>query len=763
MGVLDLDRATLSDFLGVLCGEDIRIREYSRGRIVFDVRQRTAYSYGRHFPLFRQIEAPGPRGRRARYLINGERWGQGGWSSRTNDHQSIVRDFLRGEDTVTLPFGALEGAGIDLDSVRALDVAEETWREVEHEARALEELPLHRRTESYSVELEARELEAVPERHRQTYRAPTELEAEELGGTYARNLPILPGADGLYRWKEHRTRTVSPDADGIYRYTERVHSLGESVFSAVRVTSERREAQPFEGNSETRSRRVELTAHGSAYCGHAAEGEGGAHEAGASGACIHCGDELEAQVTWRRRARYLSGFDTNENPALYFLCELPRGAPSDVEGARLALAPAAVHAAIARGRVVERQGDVFFVDTDLTRAELEARGATFGRLTLWTRGAKPRVGEPGYRAPVPAALARKRARREARRRQEIWRARFQVASWNLTYRTELETRRHEARELRRERWRELEARIARELEAHGPDVLAACSVCAAGIGEPCATIPDTPDIVPARLRGLECGARERRVTLAQAHTGARSTLRAELRRERDTLERTSAGAYCAPASPAGIRKRRRRELEAARTRLEAARAELRSAIFEAPAPVREWSTEHRRYIHRRPTPEEAARQIQRRCETARARYSGPYGALKDYREALYAGARARERDASARAHRQIARELHRTARDSAQLEFRPETVFDTGLWRDQRERVRRQVSIYGTAHTATEVARVRGVVYVRGVVSHLPELERGRGGTRDHRQVRLTPDRWYLAVRNTVPRARGTVDRARRW
>jgi hypothetical protein len=138
------------------------------------------------------------------------------------------------------------------------------------------------------------------------------------------------------------------------------------------------------------------------------------HETGPSGACIHCGRPLSARVEVRRRARYLSSFDMNERPPLYFLAQVPRGAGDTVESALDSLAPRAVHAAMARGRDVRRQGDVFFIETDLSTLELELRGARFARLTQWTRDARARRGEVCYRAPLSAA-ARRRETAYARR------------------------------------------------------------------------------------------------------------------------------------------------------------------------------------------------------------------------------------------------------------------------------------------------------------------------------------------------------------
>ena len=70
-------------------------------------------------------------------------------------------------------------------------------------------------------------------------------------------------------------------------------------------------------------------------------------------------------------------------------------------------------------------------------------------------------------------------------------------------------------------------------------------------------------------------------------------------------------------------------------------------------------------------------------------------------------------------------------------------------------RCRRALMIYGTAHTATEVAVVAGgAVYIRGTMFHDPHLEEP-GRRPEHVTINLGEEnRWHLAVRNTVPRRR---------
>ena len=471
------------------------------------------------------------RGRPDLFVINGDEWRGGGWHpSRTPGHQSIVREACAGYDaeTVILPFSAITGAGIELDSVRVVHVrADREWTET-LEARTLKELPRRERDESYSVTLEAPTLEQVPTAQHSSYRQRTaaelaelELERERELTEYERSaynyLPLLADADGIYRWTVTRWRPIAPDADGIYRWTENRHRLGDALISAVRPETSFRAARPFETETETARLTVTLGTGADARGGHCESADDYRHVAGPSAACVHCGAELTAAETWRRRALYLSSFDLNESPPLYFLAEVPRAtAPDTVESALDALAPRAVHAAMARGRHVARQGDVFFIDTDLDRAELEARGARFARLTLWTRDAKPRAGEFGYVAPLTAAQRRRRATRELNHARRIFTATMRGELERDTWHVARELARELTRKNHRARWQELLARQRAELEAVQGDTgaLAPCSDCRAGAGAVC-------------VDGCIAARRGWRADIGRAHERERNDLRRE--------------------------------------------------------------------------------------------------------------------------------------------------------------------------------------------------------------------------------------------
>lgn len=82
---------------------------------------------------------------------------------------------------------------------------------------------------------------------------------------------------------------------------------------------------------------------------------------------------------------YLSGYDRQEDPPLYFLCQLP-GPASSVSEARDLLQPPSVKEAIANGVRVERQGDLFFIATSMSDEDVK------GYAPFWWGFTKPLYG-----------------------------------------------------------------------------------------------------------------------------------------------------------------------------------------------------------------------------------------------------------------------------------------------------------------------------------------------------------------------------------
>ncbi len=645
MRVMEIDRATMTDAYRAIRGwlEPCDIRDYARGRIVYDVRAGIVYSYGRHFPLFQWV--PGARGRPDVIVLNGDRWG--GPQSRTNDHQSIARELAAesGARTIILPWSAIEGAGIDVSSIRPIDVRADTnWTET---------LPLP----AGAPDLD--DLASADDFKEDDSRSTVDWQGNpcESHGTWSR--AYIWRRDGrqyvrrIYRqsnvwpdgwklspsWSEPTSDScymdgtgLDRDDDGQWTYDTHHHRLGDALFSAVREIAEPlRPADPFESEGTTaRLTTVLRDNDGRAYCTSA---DSDKHVSGPSGACVHCGLALQARCTWRRRADYLSSFDYNEWPPLYFLAEMPyRHGATTVDMAIDALAPRAVHAAMARGRDVLRQGDVFFIETSLTRAELAARDARFARLSLVTHGAAPRAGEPGYR-PGPTA--------ETVRLEKRW-------------------------------------------------------------------------------------------------------ARADFRRDfRSIVDRAAAGeGNGRPRTDRGLKKRWRKILSDHDASVSVQRERLRALAFGRPA---RWIPGARIY---RDTSLSQAENDHRALLAAigetRLRLTallerGPRDSLGNghYRDAYRAG------------YGRNAEGVLNRSRTRAADKYRP--AVNRGA--DYQSAIRQRLAIYGTAHSATEVATVGGSVYARGIVRHVPELEPGRGGERDHRALTLGDrETWYLAVRNTVPR-----------
>ncbi len=86
-------------------------------------------------------------------------------------------------------------------------------------------------------------------------------------------------------------------------------------------------------------------------------------------------DSFESVFAFGERY-YLSGYDTQEEPPLYFLCRLP-GPVATIDEARESLKPASVRLALAAGIGVVRQGDIFAIESNLNKPALKRLGASF--------------------------------------------------------------------------------------------------------------------------------------------------------------------------------------------------------------------------------------------------------------------------------------------------------------------------------------------------------------------------------------------------
>lgn len=378
----------------------------------------TLYSYGRHFPLAEWYPAGVYRdpasGRIARrrsplFLLNGDRV-----SVSTARHQAETRGSVNrrtghlGAGVLILPFSALESARIVRGTVTPLEIRADRWETVHESAASLEGVPEYHRTSPEWVSADT--LEGVPDEV--SARGWSEMPR------YNRRSQYRDTGTGRYHWPV--VHTLEPESDGRYHWSREVHRLGDSVFTAAVAETVRRSREwTVRDVIRTAAEYVSADAY-----------ETRAYRTGSYGRTFRDGElirlagrrleslELAPIVETgqvHRRRRFISAFDVNEPAPLYYLATLPAASrAASVETAVQDLAPAAVHAAMARGRDVRRQGDVFFIGTDLADETVYAQSRRRARLTQWTRGAAAKPGEAGYFLPTSPA-AWKRMRRETRR------------------------------------------------------------------------------------------------------------------------------------------------------------------------------------------------------------------------------------------------------------------------------------------------------------------------------------------------------------
>lgn len=115
-------------------------RNYARQRNVY-AEGDSLYSYGDHFEVARAMRT---RGKVTWFLLNGDIWRAGGWhAGSTSLHQQLARDVVKstGLPALTVPFSALNAAGIVYDSIRIVESLPESYETTQHHAATLEEVP----------------------------------------------------------------------------------------------------------------------------------------------------------------------------------------------------------------------------------------------------------------------------------------------------------------------------------------------------------------------------------------------------------------------------------------------------------------------------------------------------------------------------------------------------------------------------------------------------------------------------------------------
>lgn len=425
---------------------------YESGRTV-DARGNVLRAAWGSAELARYLPA-GRKRTRAAFLVTGDRWGAPGWghTDPQTETRLAVADAARaiGADVLLIPFAALEAARVDMDSIRPLEVRpDKTWTEWEalapypkrDERRKREGAPLNAAPQSYGWDAARivhtwkgpdgrryRQVETLGEWRRFTFEGPrpelrpdgtpwgaweawprSEYRHVTLDTPRLGDVEYLRGASRS--WGE----TVRQNERGEWGTDRHMHRLGDALFMADVVGTATRAHLPTVADVVAvalRCIRAERAERGIAARGNGAPVE----PASVRFERFDVDAPISETVETRRRVRFVSSFDMNERAPLYFLATLPRTSRArTVADAIEDLAPPAVHAALARGAEVLRQGDIFAIPTNLTDADLVDMGATRARLSQWTRGARARKGEVGYRRPLNAA-DRRRIRAYARRR-----------------------------------------------------------------------------------------------------------------------------------------------------------------------------------------------------------------------------------------------------------------------------------------------------------------------------------------------------------
>lgn len=370
------------------------------------------YHYGRHFELARILRDK--RGRARLVLLNGDSYGgSGGFGPSTSSRQGDVRRAVQHTNVpgMVVPFSALEGAGIDFNTIMPIQVRDGRITIEQHSSRErpakLAQMPSgETKTETYMGW-------GYKQAGGEWTDRPCHFNDKHEWGERTREVPIY--VDDPNRTTSFRSghgfceNGAQLDEDGIWRWSVRRHWLGDSIFRARSTERRTRKATREElgmnewhrawqattnrlDNAESNARRRSWAL---AKAGREASERGDyrrmtralfaasgvADEADRRGELLirHRSIRLPTNrvqgarvpITVTRWATFLSSFDYQESIALYFLCELPYGAkPNTVDEAVEALKPPEVVAALARGLNVVRQGDLFAIPTKLTKRQI---------------------------------------------------------------------------------------------------------------------------------------------------------------------------------------------------------------------------------------------------------------------------------------------------------------------------------------------------------------------------------------------------------
>lgn len=405
-------------------GDSLLERE-ARGHLAINsmiVQNDRILSYGSHFcvaEIFRRKS-----GVPYMVMLNGDSWAPSRWIS-TSDHQAAVKRIVElyreqvGYDVFTVPFSAIDAAGIERGSIKPLEVRGDRWETIPHTSTKRPG-PLAKMDHPDGV------TEMVSETRYGHMVDGVIVESYTAGSTYG---PYVVGVEKPVRVDDPNHATVEHvgqhehgdgyaelQSDGTWTWETRRHWLGDSIFRAkskeVRqraLTADERtlwdaytEFMYLASEMNEMHRASFVPGEGYAEWMHRAYRDLQDHARNIQARLPHTATHRGVSFTVERWASYLSSFDYGEPHRPYFLCELPNGCKATtVDEGVAALMPTMVKLHVDLGDAVLRQGDIFAIPTTLTTDELESR-AREARATRW-------VDQTGVRQAFDVAIRRRNA------------------------------------------------------------------------------------------------------------------------------------------------------------------------------------------------------------------------------------------------------------------------------------------------------------------------------------------------------------------
>ena len=336
-------------------GASVHVYEGDRDRI---------YSWGKHFELGRLLR--NKQGKPRLFLLNGDVR-----SGSTSRHQWLVRSEVQksGIPVLIIPYSSLDAANIDYETIKPLFIAKDGWEDIEHESdevpagaeyvqcwsrpvvtmEAFDERPIGYPGAERFIQWNS-ETQKMEEKWKQYVVAPQES-VWKMGFLHK---GYVPGTEEVYEnvAGRHKSAPHFPqnrllpvrEVDGRFYWTTKRHTLGDSAFRAKVIDhrSIRAACVPCKGTGK----RAGWPNHPWMRCE----------------TCHGMG----VRKTYKRWATFLSSFDQQERGIFYFLCEMPHNSmPASLGEALEMLKPEAVKMAEMSNKLVLRQGDIFFIETDL--------------------------------------------------------------------------------------------------------------------------------------------------------------------------------------------------------------------------------------------------------------------------------------------------------------------------------------------------------------------------------------------------------------